>query len=100
VANAVDGRRVEVDVPDVSAVTAGAPPGQPAYDLVVVDDQFEDHVERCARGQQQVVQRLRLRNVARKPVEQEALRGVVLGQPVTHHAHGDLVGNEVAGVHE
>ena len=50
-------------------------------------------------SEQHLVEDLGLRHVAREPVEQEALRGVVLGQPVADHPDGDLVGHQVAGVH-
>src|SRR5947209_3578451 len=82
VAHTLRRRRVEVQMPDVPAVTAGAAPGQPAYDLVVVDHELEHHVERRVRRQQQVVEGLGLRHVAREAVEQEALGRVVLREPV------------------
>ena len=81
-----DGRRVEVDVPDVPAASAGAPPGQPADDLVVVDHQLEHDVERGAELGEDLVEVLGLGDVAREAVEQEAAGGVVLGQPVADHA--------------
>jgi hypothetical protein len=36
---------------------------------------------------------------AREAVEQEALDGVVVAEPVLDHADRDLVGHQVAGVH-
>src|SRR4051812_21732781 len=93
-------RRVEVQMPDVSAAPAGTPSGQPPDHLVVVDHELQDDVERRARVEQQVAERLRLGDVARKAVEQETLAGVVLLQPGDDHPDGDLVRHEVAGVHE
>jgi hypothetical protein len=42
---------------------------------------------------------LGLRDGAGEAVEQEPDLGVGLGQPVLHHRDGDLVGDEVTGVH-
>src|SRR3954449_5998774 len=92
--------RVEVQMPDVSAAAAGTPSGQPPDHLVVVDHELQDDVERCAAVEQQVVERLRLRDVAGEAVEQEALAGVVLLEPGDDHPDRDLVGHEIAGVHE
>ena len=48
---------------------------------------------------QQLVQRGRLRHGAREAVEQEAVAGVRLGEPVPDHVDGDLVRHQLAGVH-
>ena len=48
---------------------------------------------------EQLVQRGGLRHGAREAVEQEAVGGVGLGQPVADHVDGDLVRHELAGVH-
>ena len=65
--------RIELDVPDVAALLAGAPPGQPADDLVVVDLQFEHDVEGGPEVGEDAVELVGLRHVAREPVEQEAV---------------------------
>src|SRR3954452_21136067 len=93
-------RRVEVQMPDVSAAPAGTPSGQPPDHLVVVDHELQDHVEGRPPVEQHVVERLCLRHVAREAVEQEALAGVVLLESCDDHSDRDLVRNEVAGVHE
>src|SRR3954468_19076618 len=93
-------RRVEVQVPDVSAAAAGTSSGQPPDDLVVVDHELQDDVERRTTIEQQVVERLRLRDVPWEAVEQETLAGVVLLEPGDDHPDRDLVGHEVAGVHD
>ena len=54
---------------------------------------------RCPSSASDVAQLLGLGDGAREAVEQEPGLGVGLGQPVLDHGHGDLVGNEVAGVH-
>src|SRR5437016_1880194 len=61
IADALDAGRVEVDVPDVPAVAAGTTTGQPPDHLVVVDDELEYDVQRRTGGEQQVVERARLR---------------------------------------
>ncbi len=74
VAEPLTGRWVEVDVPDRPAAMAGAAPGEPAHDLVVVDHQLEHDVELVAEVGQQLLQGLGLRNGAGKAVEQEPAR--------------------------
>src|SRR5262249_10549330 len=49
---------------------------------------------------QHLLQRLGLRHVAREAVEQEPRPGVVLSQPAGDHGDGDLVGYQIATVHE
>src|SRR4051812_48355219 len=71
-------RRVEVQMPDVSAAPAGTPAGEPPDHLVVVDHELQHDVERRPPVEQQVVERLGLRHVAGETVEQEAFAGVVL----------------------
>ena len=82
------------------AVDQHAAAGEPTDELLLVDDQLEDPVELLAQVGQRGPQLLGLGDRAREPVEQEAGLGIRLGQPVLDHRHGDLVGDEVAGVHE
>src|SRR5215203_72011 len=91
--------RVEVEVPDVSAAPAGPAPGEPADDLVVVHHQLEDDVDRGVLGREQLVEHLGLVDRAWEAVEQEALGGVLVQEPVGDHPYGHLVGDEVPGVH-
>ena len=89
-----------VDVEDVRAVVAAdAAAGDPLDDLVLGDLQVEDRVQLDALGLEHRVQRLGLRHVAREAVEQEAVRGVRLLHAVLGHPDGDLVRDQVAGVH-
>ena len=48
---------------------------------------------------QQLVQRTRLRDVARIAVEDEALRGVRAAEPLADQAEDDVVGHQLAGIH-
>ncbi len=88
-------------MPDAVAGAAGPAAGQPADDLVVVDDQLEHDVE-LGLGDiaQDVVELLRLGDGAREAVEQEPLEGVGLGQPVAHHLDRHVVRHQVTAVHE
>src|SRR5690348_4906398 len=45
VADALAGRRVELDVPDLAAAPTGTPAGQPPDHLIVVDHEFEHQVD-------------------------------------------------------
>src|SRR3954469_22413578 len=81
------------------AVDEHATTGEPADQLVLVDDQFEHAVEGLAEVGQRAAQLLGLRDGARETVEQETGLGVGLSQAVAHHGDGDLVGHQVAGVH-
>jgi hypothetical protein len=83
----------------VPALVAGAPPGQPAHHLVVVDDQLEHHVEQSGHQVEQLVEHLGLPDGAGKAVQQEAGARVILAEPVLDHRDRDLVGDEVTGVH-
>ena len=68
-------------------------------DLLVVDLELHDRVELEALVLQDLAERTGLRRVAREPVEDEALLGVRVTEAVTHHADGDLVGDQVTRVH-
>src|SRR6476619_1934836 len=86
VADTFLGRRVELDVPHVAALTARTPSGQPANHLVVVDLQLEHDVERRTEVVEHVAERLGLGQRAREPVEQEPVLGVVLAEAVADDA--------------
>ena len=87
------------DVTCTAAAAAPAPPGQPPHHLVVVDHQFQHHVQLDVPGEQHLLERLGLRHVPREPVEQEAGLGVVVSEPVGDHRDGDLVRDKVATLH-
>ncbi len=91
--------RVELDVEDVAALGAGAPPTEPADDLVVGDVDQQHRVDDPAQLRQLGVECLGLGHGARKAVEDEAverLRGV---DPLDDHADDHLVGDQVAAIH-
>jgi hypothetical protein len=52
------------------------------------------------QARQQLLERARLREIARIAVEHEAGTGIVLAQALFEHAQHDVVGNEVAGFHD
>jgi len=76
---------IELHVPHVAASLAQAPPGQPPYDLLVVDLEIEDDVEHRAEVAENGVELVGLGDGAREAVEQEAALGVVLAEPVADH---------------
>ncbi len=90
---------IEVHMPDVPTVTAGPPPGQPPHHLIVVDDEFQDDIQARPHSLEQLPQDLGLRHVAREPIKQEALGGVLLGEPISDHPDGDLIRNEITRIH-
>src|SRR5919197_3792850 len=98
VADLVVLRRGVLDVVSV-ALPAHAPPRQAPHELVL------GHVDEQHRGDapldlaQRAVERLGLLVGAREAVEQEAVAGVGLGEPVEDHAHDHLVRDQVAPVH-
>src|SRR3954454_24758443 len=67
------------------AVDHHPPSGEPADQLVLVDDQLQDPVQRVPQVRERVVEPLALLDVAREPVEEEALRGIRLVEPVPDH---------------
>src|SRR3954471_25017065 len=81
------------------AVDEHAAPGEPVDQLVLVDDQLQHPVEGLPEAGERRAQLLGLRDGAREAVEEEPGLGVGLGQAVADHRHGDLVGDQVAGVH-
>ncbi len=84
----------------VAAVVAAQPAaGDPTDDLVLGDLQVQHAVQRDALLGEELVQRLRLAQVAREAVQQEAVGGVLLEHAVLGHPDGDLVGHQAARVH-
>ena len=73
--------------------------GQAHHQRLFVDLHQHDRVDRLAEVGQQLVERTRLRDVARIAVEDEALRGVRAAEPLADQAEHDVVGHQLAGVH-
>src|SRR5919197_2688138 len=63
----------------------------------VGDVEEEDRVERLADAREHLVERPRLRQVAREAVQHEPLDGVGLAQPLPDQRDRQLVGDELAG---
>src|SRR5262245_6660939 len=99
VASPLPGGRVEVCVPNTAADTTGPAPGQPADNLVIIDDELQDDVELPAHVVEHLVKCLRLGESARKAVQQEAVPGVAFGQPIPDHGDRDGVRHQIASVH-
>ena len=91
--------RASEDVEHATTVRATAPPGNPARQLAVIDLQLHDRIQRLTQLGQHVIQRASLRQVARKPVENEATLGIGLRQALTNHTEHDFVLDQAAGVH-
>lgn len=92
--------RVELDVVDVGRVLDADPaPGEPAYDLIVVDVDHEHRAETPALSLERPVKRVRLALVAGKAVEEEPFAGVWLINAIDDHLDDDRVGNELAAIH-
>ena len=72
--------------------------GEQALERDLVRDVEEEHcVEPSTDLREHRVELLRLREVSREPVEDEARCGVRLRQPLANEGDGQLVGNELAG---
>ena len=56
-------------------------------------------MQRLAEAREHGIERLRLRDVARETVKDEAALGVRLGQTILDHAEHHVVGHQLAGVH-
>jgi hypothetical protein len=75
-------------------------------DFAATDDHLARHlqlnyrVERLNDALQQMVERISLGEVARITVQDEAGLRVVLGQPILQHAQQDVVGYQLAGIHD
>src|SRR5690349_22922832 len=74
--------------------------GEPADQLVGVDGEDDDGVEAVTGEPDHPVELLDLVEGARVAVEQEALDGVLLVDPVADHLVRDVVGDVLARVHE
>src|ERR1035437_1098650 len=64
--------RIEQRVPDPAASTAGPPAGQPPHHLIVIHNEFQDHVEPGLPGREQLLERLSLRHGPGEAVQQES----------------------------
>src|SRR4029078_4134813 len=71
-----------------------------AHHLVVADLEFEHDIKRGRQVIEDAVKLVSLGHIARESVEEEADRGVRPLQSVPNHGVGDLVRNQVPGVHE
>src|ERR1039458_6188529 len=91
--------RIEQRVPDPAASTAGPPAGQPPHHLIVIHNEFQDHVEPGLPGREQLLERLSLRHGPGEAVQQEPGLGVVVLEPVGDHGDGPLVRNQVPSRH-
>ena len=74
--------------------------GQALHDLVLVGGQLDDRGELLAVSGQQPVEVVDLRERPRVAVEEEAVCGVLLAQPVRDELVGQAVGDVVARVHD
>src|SRR5690606_9071473 len=98
VALVIDARRRGVDVVHLPADLAGAPAGKALDQAVQVDVHQDGGVQRLAEADQHLVQGLRLRDVAREAVHDEAVLRVRALEALADDAEHDLVGDQLAGV--
>jgi hypothetical protein len=82
-----------------AAALADPAAGQPPDGLVVGHVDEQDGRELAAELRQRLVERLRLGDRAREPVEQEAVAGLVALHALEDDADDDVVGDELAPVH-
>src|SRR5690606_28531264 len=87
------------DVVHLPADLAGAPAGKALDQAVQVDVHQDGGVQRLAEADQHLVQGLRLRDVAREAVHDEAVLRVRALEALADDAEHDLVGDQLAGVH-
>ncbi len=92
-------RRAGEEVKHPSAVRAGPASGYAARELAVVHVHLHHGIQRLSQLAEQGVEGLRLRNVARKAVEDEPGLRVRLAQPLTDHAEHNVVIDEPARIH-
>ena len=95
-----DLRRVAGLVVDVAVLGADPATGHPADELLGLDLDLERVVDPAAVLGQGPVERLGLGLGAREAVEDDAGARVGLGQPGEEHPDGDVVGDELAALHE
>ena len=99
VAHALAAGRVELDMEDVALLDAGPPAAEPPHDLLVGDVDQDRRGQLAAEALELGVERLRLAAGAGKPVEDEAVGGLLALDALRDHADDHLVGHEVAAVH-
>jgi len=85
----------------INAITHGAhpPPRETADQFLLRDHQVENSVERLAQRGQDSGQTLGLRQRPRKAVEDKPLRAIALLEPLLHHLHDQIVGDQVPSIH-
>src|SRR3954465_13261413 len=88
-------RRVEVDVVDVAVLDAYAASGDPLDDLVVRGIDQKHRGQRAPPSLERVLEDVGLLGVAREAVEQEAVLGLRLVDPLHDDLADEVVGNEV-----
>ena len=81
-------------------VAAEPAPGHPPVDLLAVDLDERGKIDRFASLGQGVVERLRLRAVAREAIEDGADLGVRLVETTEQHPDRDVVRHELPALHE
>jgi len=91
------GRGGHIEYPP--AVRAGAPAGDAPHQLGVVDFELHDGIERLAQRLEQPVERLRLGEIAREAIENEAATCVALRQALTDHAEHQRILYQPATFH-
>ena len=84
----------------LAAFGAGVAPGDPLHQCLIVDPHLDDRIELEALVLEHPVKRLSLCFVAREPIQDEALLDVGLVQPLSDDRHYDVVGDEIATVHD
>ena len=84
----------------IPAAAAGAAGGEALHDDGRVDIDEQRCIERDAHVGELGVEDDRLCGVSREPIEDEALLGIILGKALLHEADHEIVGDELALVHE
>ena len=92
--------RVELDVVDVAGLDAHAPAGDAAHELLVGHVDQQHRGDAAAEPVERLAERVGLRARAREAVEDEAVARVVGADAVDDQVDHELVGHELAGVHE
>src|SRR5208337_5273827 len=99
VAYAIDLRRAEVDIVDFAAHRATAASGQPLQKQVSLDLDVNDQGTSFPLGLQHLIHELRLREGARKTVQDKPSLAVGLADPLLHNAADNLVWNQLPRFH-
>ena len=84
---------------DGLAAAADTPTSQTSQQLPLGNLEVDHAVERLPRVLQEAGQRLGLRDRAREPVDDEALRGVGRGEALAHQVDDHVVGHQRPAVH-